>query len=49
MTPDRAEFWLALLARGVTGLAVLFILAVMLGLLRQLLAMVKDLRGREEP
>lgn len=34
MTPDRAEFWLVWLARGGIGLAVLFILAVILGLLR---------------
>lgn len=34
MTPGHAEFWLVWLARGGIGLAVLFILAVVLGLLR---------------
>ncbi len=34
MTPGHAEFWLVWLARGGIGLAILFILVVILGLLR---------------
>ncbi|MCC6228397.1 MAG: hypothetical protein IT432_04135 [Phycisphaerales bacterium] len=44
MTPDRAEFWLVWIARFGIGLAILFILAVVLGVLRQVWCIGRSIR-----